>query len=89
MAAALLVLTCLANGDAFAPCAKKQIGETIDREVLGDGGQLAHLKANPFVPFPDFRDLADKGFARWLGDPDDGCPIEFTEAGLAALRRPA
>lgn len=49
------------------------------------GGLFNHLRMNPFAPLPDFRDLVDKGFARFVGDAEQGAPVEFTDKGLEAL----
>ena len=84
-AAALIVLACVDKSDTWMACTPREIG--IAMKKAGDG-PLEHLRTNPIMPRPDFRDLVTRGFARFLGDPDtEGCPIEFTDRGFEAMRK--
>lgn len=83
-AAALLVRACALAGDEWAAQAMPSIGHAL-KSGAESGGPFEHLKTNPFMPHPDFRDLVAKGFARFVGDPDQGAPVEFTEKGLEAV----
>ena len=87
MAAYCIVRASRELGDQWQPLTWKQIGQTVIKQ-FEEGGDLHHLKANPFLPKPDPRDLVAKGFARFIGDPDADppAPIEFTEKGYNALR---
>lgn len=88
-AAAFIVQTCIANGDEWRPVTWKQIAEAM-LSAFENHGQWKELKSNPFFR-PDVHDLIAKGFARWVGEPDDDGDraVEFTERGLAALQRAA
>jgi hypothetical protein len=81
------VRACVADGDRWAPKTPRQIGETLRAEIE-PGAAFAHLARNPFAPLPDFRQLVERGFARWTDEAAaDQSPIEFTEKGLAALEK--
>lgn len=91
MTAALMVLTSIHVGDVWRPLTMRQHGEAL-KAALVYGGALHHLSTNPFAPPPDHhRELVRRGFARWLGDPDDetapGARIEFTDEGFAVLAK--
>ena len=87
-AAALLVQACAHFGDSWNPQTPQQLGVALKVQLEDPKSGWAQLDGNPFVPRPDFRKLAEEGFARFLGDPDaKGTPIEFTENGFAVLRK--
>ena len=81
-AAALLVNACRVHGDVFGPVTPKMVGQSMNL----DEEPWKSLSRNPFFR-PDFRALADAGYAAFDGDPNGhNVPIRFTEKGLAALR---
>jgi len=81
-AAALIVNACRFHGDVFGPVTPKMVGEALNLKEE----PWKSLNRNPFFK-PDFRKLADKGYAEFDGDPNGhNIPIRFTEKGLAALR---
>jgi len=88
-AAALLVRACVVNGDEWKPQMPRDIGTIMraDIERNEDGqGYLKTLASNPFCR-PDFWGLVKEGFAEFLGDPEKGAPVQFTEKGLEQLRK--
>ena len=81
-AASLLIVASRKNGDEWKPLDPKAIGLT-----MRDSDEFKGFATNPFMPFPDFRDLVKKGFAKFHGDPNlSGTPVEFTEAGFDVIR---
>lgn len=85
-AAALLVRTCVRNGDEFGAHPPRSIGVTMKADVDEALEPWVSFARNPFVPRPDFRGLAEAGFAEFLGDVDQGAPVQFTAKGLDVLR---
>lgn len=84
-AAALLVLACQLQGDEWAAKRPQDIGHAIGQALDDKIDPWPAIDRNPFFR-PDFRALVEEGFARWV-EAGDGSPIEFTEAGLEALRK--
>ena len=84
-AAALLVLTCETNGDAWGPVTPRQVGEAIKAALDSGHEPWGSLNRNPFFR-PDFHELVAKGFARWTEAEGKG-PIELTPKGIEAMRR--
>ena len=88
IAAAFLVLACRDDGDEWRPVSASDLLEVVERYLDGPDRLSFVGFAVHFNVSPDFEGLISDGFARWVGDPEDGDrPIEFTEAGLAALQR--
>ncbi len=86
-AAALMVIACVENGDAWRQLTPQQVGLAM-RKASEPGGPLHHLRTNPFAPRPDMRALVDGGYAAFFGDPDiAGTPIAFTAKGIDVLRK--
>lgn len=90
-AAALMVLTCKAQGNEWQPVSPRQVGFAMKN--AGElGGELHHLSTFPMLPHPDVHRLVADGFATFLGDPEkkngeDTAPIRFTPKGYEVLRR--
>lgn len=84
-AATLMVRVCQLSGDRWLPVEPRAIGRTWRGDLEAGVEPLASLAGNPFWR-PDFHDLVAKGFARFTTDDAEGGPIEFTDAGLDALR---
>lgn len=84
-AASLIVRVCQVDGDAFAPVISKRVGEVLKADSEAKTEPMASLLLNPFFR-PDFYDLVERGFARWLGEPGKS-PLELTEGCVARLER--
>ena len=84
-AAALLVRACQVLGDQWQPISPKQLGEIIRADIEAKIEPLHSLNRNPFFR-PDFHELADGKFGRWIGEPGISA-IELTPAGIEALSR--
>lgn len=91
-AATLLVRVSQAKGDQWQFVSPRTIGEVMNADLKAGNQPLERLSRNPFVPFPDFRDLVNSGFAefeaRRAGYEYEGDPsVRLTEKGLRGLRR--
>lgn len=80
-AAAIIVRTCAALGNAWAPITLKQIAETIREDLATKREPITSLNANPFLR-PDFVDLVEAGYASTF---EDGSSIELTPKGFEAI----
>lgn len=83
-AAAHIVRVCQVKGDEWQPVTIGMLAEVLKADLDGNVSPWPVLARNPFFR-PDFHLLADGTFARWTGDPGKSA-IEFTEAGIEALR---
>lgn len=81
---ALLVMACEHNGDQFGPLLPQQIAEALLSASERDPWQ-SWLR-NPFLR-PNISDLVDAGFAEFLGDPREACPVQLTAETLTRLRK--
>lgn len=91
-AAAILVRASHVKGDQWQYLPPPAIGEVMKADIEAGNQPWERLNRNPFMPFPDFHDLVEEGFAEferrrhgyeYKGDP----AVSFTEKGLRALRR--
>jgi hypothetical protein len=86
-AAALIVRACQVNGDAWHAVPPPEIGrmlEAIQKDPNADRW-LFDFVSNPFMKF-DVLELADHGYARWLGEPGKS-PVELTDKAFEGMRK--
>ena len=86
-AAAVLVAAMAHHGDEWAPMLPAQLGEWMKSETAKPEGRWAKLFENPFLR-PDFDELVEKGWARWVGDEAEGRKraLELTDKALDRIR---
>lgn len=84
-AAALLVRTCVLNGDTWAAHGPKAIGAAMKADVDADVSPIRHLARNPFFR-PDFRGLVKEGFAEYADD-SEHAPVRFTALGFERMTK--
>jgi hypothetical protein len=82
-AAAYLVRVCHDHGDVWQPITDEMFKKTVRADVAAVRDPVASWIQNPFLR-PDMGGLVADGFARY-GQDGQG-PIEFTQAGLNALK---
>jgi hypothetical protein len=73
----LYVRACQARGDAWQSLTPRDTGEVLRADRLA--------KRDPYW-FPDFPDLVEAGYARWLGE-GKGAPLELTDLGFRAIEK--
>lgn len=83
-AAALIVRTCQARGDAWQDVGPRAIGEVIRADLEAKREPFHSLNHNPFFR-PDPSSLVKCGCAEWVGQP--GGAVRFTAKGFEGLRR--
>jgi len=86
-AAAMLVHACVELGDAWQLLTLRDVERVFTVAMLEGRSPFASWLHNPFFR-PDFRELCDKGYARWDRLVVGGeLAIAFTDYGLEAMRR--
>jgi len=86
-AAAMLVHACVELGDAWQLLTLRDVERVFTVAMLEGRAPFASWMRNPFFR-PDFRELCDKGYARWDRLVVGGeLAIAFTDYGLEAMRR--
>lgn len=83
-AAAIIVRTCQVLGDEWKAVTPQEIGKAMKDDLDNKTEPFYSLSNNPFFR-PDFHELVGKGFATCAFE--TGAPIEFTEEGMAALKK--
>lgn len=87
VAAALLILACVDDGDEWRPVLPKALGLAMTKRK--DAPEFPWLR-NPFMR-PDFVELVEKGYAHWFGpphpDPSKGnsCALVLAPAAVALI----
>lgn len=84
-AAALIVRACQVLGDTWQPITIEQLSEVLKADKAASVEPVTSLFRNPFFR-PNFWELADGAFGRWLGEAGASA-IELTADGVAALQR--
>jgi len=79
----LYVRACQVRGDTWQPLVPRDMGEVLKADVAAGRRPFSMLVHNPFWR-PDFHDLVDRGFARWIGENADAT-VELTDKGFAAI----
>jgi len=86
-AAAMLVHACVELGDAWRLLTLRDVERVFTVAMLEGRSPFASWLRNPFFR-PDFRELCEKGYARWDRLVVGGeLAIAFTDYGLEAMRR--
>lgn len=83
-AAAMMVRTCAARGDEWAPVSLKAAQEVLKEDVEADRKPWSEWMGNPFVRF-DVWALVARGYASWADQ--EGGSLVFTDKGFEVLAR--